>query len=88
MHIKDSFILKKVADEYFAVPFDKAYETMGGMITLNKTGAFLWELLKNETDTDSLEMALIKEYGIDFEIAKVAVSEFINSLREHSLIVE
>ena len=43
MKIKSDFLLKKVADSYVVVPVGKATVSFNGMITLNETGAFLWE---------------------------------------------
>ena len=45
MKIKDNFILRKVADSYVVVPVGKLTLDFNGIINLNETGAFLFELL-------------------------------------------
>lgn len=86
MRIKNGFLLKEVAGEYVAVPFEGNYENLGAMISLNETGAFLWQLLEEDTDAAYLENELVKRYGVEPELAEKAVLEFTESLRERNLL--
>ncbi len=81
MKIKDGFIVRKIGTKYYAVSAMRAAEG-GGMIALNETGAFIWELLKNETDIDTVAKALAEKYEIDIDTAKKDSEEYINSLKE------
>ena len=64
MKIKDGFMLRTVADSTVVVPYSEAVD-FNGMITLNRTGAFIWKQLQTETTRDELIALLIKEYSID-----------------------
>lgn len=86
MHIRSGFLLKEVSDGYAAIPFEGNYENLGTMISLNETGAFLWQLLENDIEINELEIAMMQRYNVEHEIAKKAVSEFIKSLRECDLL--
>ena len=86
MRIRKGFLLKEIAGGFAAVPFEGNYENLGAMISLNETGAFLWQLLQDDTNIKNLEDAVIQRYGVDPEIAKKAVSEFTESLRECNLL--
>lgn len=88
MRIKSGFILKEIAGEYLAIPFDESYEKFGAMVSLNDTGAFLWELLEEEHSAGELAAALCEAYGIEHSLADRAVAAFLNTLREKSLLEE
>ena len=45
MKIKDGFVLEKVGGEYLAVAVGELADSFNGMVRLNETGAFLWNLL-------------------------------------------
>ena len=87
MKIKDGFILRKVADRYIAVAVGKESVNFNAMISVNETGAFLWEKLKNETTEEELLSALTAEYDVDEETAKTDISEFLEKLRDGKLLV-
>ncbi len=88
MRVKSGFLLKKIADEYTAIPYDGNYEKLGAMVSLNDTGAFLWQCLEEEVSVDELVIALSQEYGIDTALSQNAVFGFLDMLREHRLLEE
>ncbi len=79
MKIKDGFILREVAGENIVVATGSELN-LNMMITLNGTGRFLWEHLEKETTEDQLVSAILKEYDVDEERAKAAVSAFVEKL--------
>ena len=44
MKIKDGFILEKVGESYMAVAVNRRTSDFSGLVRLNSTGAFLWEI--------------------------------------------
>ena len=48
MKLKDGFLLKEIAGSWVVVPVGEQVVDFQMMITLNETGAFLWEKLKNK----------------------------------------
>lgn len=84
MKIKDGYILRRVADSFVAVPVGEQND--GRVVRTNATGAFLWEMLKNETTEDALINALAEKYQIDEKTAKDAVGSFLESLRKEDLL--
>lgn len=88
MQIKPGFMLKEVAGEYYAIPFDASYESQGAMVSLNQSGAFLWQLLEEECDVDGLCKAVVEHYNVAPIVADTAVKEFLGVLREKQLLVE
>lgn len=88
MQIKHGFMVKEIAGEYFAIPYDAAYESQDQMLSLNRTGAFLWQLLEEETNEDALVDTLAEEYRIPRDTAQEAVAAFLTLLRENQLLFE
>jgi len=81
MRIKDGYIVRKIGTKYYAVSAARAAEG-GGMIALNETGAFIWDLLKEETDTNAVAKALAEKYEIDMEIALRDTEAYLKMLSE------
>lgn len=76
------FILRSVADTRLLVPVGAAAVQFAGMVTVNDTSAYLWELLECEQTTETLTAALLKRYEIDEETARRDVEKVLSSLTE------
>ena len=81
MKIRDGYIVRKIGTKYYAVSAARAAEG-GGMIALNETGAFIWDLLKEDTTVDAVASALAEKYGIDLDMAKADTEAYVNMLKE------
>lgn len=86
MKIKDGFILREVAGSYIVVAVGSAVKTFNGVINLNQTGAFLWELLQKGAEKEDLVKALLGEYEVDEQTASKDVDVFIEKLEQANLI--
>ena len=85
MKLKDGFMLRQIAGQTVVLPCGDELD-LNLMITLNDTGAFLWEKLSEETDEDALVAALLAEYDVDEATAKKAVEDFVKKLNEHGFL--
>lgn len=74
------FLLRDVADTLVLVPVGSAATTFTGMITLNKTSAFLWELLATHQTRETLTQALTDRYDVDHTQAAKDVRTFVETL--------
>ena len=81
MKIKDNFILRKVADSYVVVPVGRLTLDFNGIITLNETGAFLFELLQKGAEREELIDRLLAEYEVTPERAAADVDVFIEKVK-------
>jgi len=81
MRIKDGYIVRKIGSKYYAVSAARAAEG-GGMIALNETGAFIWELFKEENTVENAAQALAEKYEIDIETATRDTEAYIKMLTE------
>lgn len=80
MKIKEGYLLKKVAGEFIIVPIAKG--GISSVMTLNETGAFLFERLSDGADESAVIQALLDEYDTDVETATRDVRRFIASLSQ------
>ena len=85
MKLKDGFVLRTVAGETIVVPTGATLD-LNMMITLNETGAFLWERLNEETSVEALVAALLGEYDVDEKTAQQAVEAFVQKLNDHGFL--
>lgn len=87
MKLKNTFLLRSIAGQTVVLPTSAELD-LNMMITLNETGAFLWERLVEETDEAALVEALLGEYDVDADTAKNAVSGFVKKLRDNGFLAE
>lgn len=85
MKLKNGFILRNIAGKTVALPAEDDID-LNTMITLNETGAFLWERLQNETTEDELVAALLAEYDVDEALARKSVQNFVGKLQKNGFI--
>ena len=80
MKIKEKLVLRQVADTWTVLPLDKDIINFDGMITLNDTGAMLWQILERGADKEELVKSLIEEYDVSEQQAVTDIEEFIDKL--------
>lgn len=82
MKLKESFVLRQVADIWVLLPLGAATVDFDGMIKLNETGALLCRTLQGGATREQLAEAMMGEYDIDRETALADADEFVSSLRK------
>lgn len=88
MTIKDGFLLRTLGDTHVVVPVGQASIDLRGMISLNATGAFLWEHLQTAQTEDSLVELLLASYEVEEERARADVKRFVQLLSDNGLLAE
>ena len=86
LKIKEGFVLRQVAGNYIVIGVGGDAVNFNGMVTINETGAFLWELLEKGCDKEDLLAALLKEYDVDEESAKKDITAFLQNLYNGELL--
>lgn len=82
MRVKENFMLRKIADSYVVVPVGRQTLDFNGIINLNETGAFLFELLQKGASRDELVEKLLGEYEVERDRAQADVDKFIQSVKD------
>ena len=86
MKLKNQFILRTVADKTVAIAVELEGEKTDNVITLNSTGAFIFDLVNKGSDRDQIIAAFFKEYDVTKDEAAAAVDNFIESLKNSGLL--
>lgn len=87
MKIKNTFVLRNLAGSNVVIPVGSDLVDFNGMITLNETGAFLWECLKEHKTRDDLADALMNEYtGAEKQEIEKDVDDFLAVLDKNGII--
>ena len=86
MKIKDGFALRQVGGNHIVVPIGAQTIDFRCMITLNETGAFLWQQLQQERTAGDLAAALLAEYEVTEDVARADVDKFVANLKEAELL--
>lgn len=87
MKIKDGFILRQVAGNYIVLAVGEEAVDFNGMITVNETGAFLWEILSAGATKEEMLEKLMAEYDVDEETAKKDITDFLIKLNDGKLLI-
>lgn len=87
MKISDGYILRTVAGKNIVVSVG-ADTNFSGMLTLNDTGVFFWELLKNDITKEDMLEKVLDEYDVDSQTASEDIDEFLNKLRDKGILEE
>ena len=79
--LKDGFVLRQVADTWVVMPLGQVSLDFNGMLTLNETGALLWQELEKGGDAEALTNALTEQYDVSAEEARRDVDAFLEKLK-------
>ena len=82
MIIKKELIKREIAGDTILVPVGKTVLDSNGLFVLNELGAFIWDLLPNAEDEETICKAILAEYEVSAEEATKDVAEFMAMLRK------
>lgn len=82
MYRNEEFLLRRAAGLTVIVPVGKAAVDFPGMISVNETGEFLWDLLEREQTLAALVSALTSAYQVESEQAEADVRAFLDRLAQ------
>lgn len=88
MKIKNGFVKRNIAGSEIVVPIGKSAREFNGMITLNESGAFFWDCMKEDTTRDEVVSKVLEVYEVTPQKAAQDVDKFIAMLRENGLLEE
>ena len=86
LKLDKEYVLRQIGDDYVIVPVGKAALDLNGMITVNETGAFLWEQLVKGTSKEGLLETLMETYEVTQEEAERDIDEFLDVLYKNNIL--
>ncbi len=88
MHVVPGFVVREIAGETIAIPAGPAARELSGLLALNGSGRFLFDLLQSEQTEQALVQAILDSYEIDTPTAQADVAEFLQILRSNGILIE
>ena len=85
MKIKEGFLLREVAGNTVVVPIGDEAVEFNGVITINETGKFIWELMQEGIEKEELLEKFMKEYSVSEADAKEDIKTFIQILLDNNI---
>lgn len=83
MKLKYNFVTNEVADKIVAVAVGDDLQKFNGFIKMNDTGAYIFNMLKNDVTEEEIVEAMKKDYSdATEEEIKETVSEFVGKLKD------
>lgn len=82
MKLREGFALRQVADTWVVMPLGRTSVDFNGMLTLNDTGAVLWQALEKGGDREALVDALVAEYDVTRDVVLADVDAFLAKLKD------
>lgn len=86
LKIKQGLLLKSVEGGFIVIAVGKMVKEFNGAITLNSSGAFLWQQLEKGVTKSQLIERLCNEYEVDNDKAENDVNAFVEKLTKANLI--
>ena len=86
MKIKKGFIVRQIAGQNVAIAIGEMSKKFHGMIKLNDTGLFIWNLLQNDVTEDEIVAAMTSEYEVDKETATADVRRIVGVLKDAGIV--
>ena len=87
MKIKKGFVIEKVGASYIAVAVGDAAKSFSGLVRMNESGAFMWNLIKDADLTkEELVKALATEYDAPREVLEKDANLFVEKLESAGII--
>ena len=83
-----NYFLQGTADLLVIVPVGRAASDFPGMLTVNETGALLWELLELDQTEETLSAALQECFDALPKQISADVAQFLQQLRLAGALVE
>lgn len=88
MKIKDGFELRKFGGKWLAVTVDEAADEKNVLVTLNETGAFVWGILRTESEYSDIVSKIVENYEVDEAVAEKDLDNFLRICRENGILYE
>jgi hypothetical protein len=88
MKIKDGYMARAMEDRYIVVSLEEDDDEFKGLITMNSSGMYIWELLQNNITYDEILKNLLNRYDAPENIIKNDLDKFLDNARKANLLEE
>ena len=83
MKMKKGFVIRKVGGTSVVVPVGEMSKSFHGMINLNETGEFLWNLFAEEHSVEEAVAAMLEVYEVEADVVRKDVETFMETVKSN-----
>jgi hypothetical protein len=76
----ESFVSRKIADEFILVPIRQKVGDLGSIYTLNEVAARIWELVDGKIKVREIKDKVVEEFDVTPEEAEKDLREYLQHL--------
>ena len=80
MKRKNDFMMQNIGGERLLVPLGARVVDMNGLVTMNETAAFLWEMLEQDRTAEEMAADMAGRFEVNGATALADVSHFTEEL--------
>lgn len=88
MKRKDGYMMREVADNWVVVATGEESKNFNGIVKMNETSAFLFQMLEKEQTKEEMIHALTESYEVGEEKAAEDVDQFCRTLLDAGILKE
>ncbi len=88
MKIKKEYVLRPFADRFLAISTEETGPEQNVLITLNSSGAYVWQLLQQPMSYEQVLHKLMEKYDVDEQLARADLDRFIAAVKKANLLEE
>ncbi len=86
MKLKLQLVKRDIAGDIILVPVGAATSSIQGLITINDTGAAIWDALPEAENEEAIVDKLYEQFDAERDELRKDVDEFLDKLRELNVI--
>ena len=86
MKLKLQLVKRDIAGDIILVPVGAATSSIQGLITINETGAAIWDALPEAENEEAIVDKLYEQFDAERDELRKDVAEFLDKLRELNII--
>lgn len=83
-----NYIKRTIAGEHMLIPTGEATQEFNGMVSMNETGAFIWDCLKEPKTVEELVQMLLQEYELEETMALEDILAYLEGGLIRHMIIE
>ncbi len=87
MKINGTFVLRAIAGDHVLIPVGETAISFNGMIALNGSGAYIWELLSENKTEEEIVAALLERYDVSEEAARSDYLDFTAAMVQADILI-
>jgi len=87
MKRNNNFVMRDINGETLLVP-RSMHNFLNGLVVLNETGRYIWELLDNERSIDDMAVSVAEQFDVNISVARADIQVFLAEVKDLGLVEE